>query len=182
MKSTFTTGLAILFPFVLTLMVARFLINLLTSPIDPHSAFTQLFTLVIMIGLIFLTGFLAQSFLFQAFFEKIEKLLHQTPLFRSVYKSMQEMIHPFFDKDRSCFKKTVLVPFPHPGAYAVGFITRDDFPSAYSLAVLVPGTPSPLMGFLLMVPPHEVIPLNWTVEEAMKFIISCGVILESPLH
>ncbi len=101
---------------------------------------------------------------------------------------MQDIIRTLFAKDKSAFQQVVMIPFPSPGIYVLGFATQEA-PATCSekvgkelISVLIPTTPNPTSGFLLMFPKEDLIYVDMKPEEAIKFIISCGVIVpEIPL-
>lgn len=204
MKKFFTSGLAILLPIVLTLMIAAFFINLVTQPfLKPvqdflytylmphvHSPYLdreavvvligKLLVLVLIFGFVLLVGFLGKLFLADWFFRLGDWLLHRVPLVNKIYRSCQDLVHSLFSSTSNSFSQVVLVPFPFAGHQSIGFVTKDNIQMEgidESVAVFVPGTPNPSVGFLLMFKAEELIPLDMTIEEAMKFVVSCGIVL-----
>jgi uncharacterized membrane protein len=93
------------------------------------------------------------------------------------------MTHSFFQSNTSSFKQVVLIPFPHPRSYCLGIITADA-PSTCQgneelVSLFIPTTPNPMTGFLTMAPKKNLIYLDMKGDEALKYIISCAVILPS---
>lgn len=206
MKKYFITGLVILLPLALTSAIVMFVFNLLTGPFlgivtavfDHYQLLGKGFLLLsaeqvqnlvakllILVSLFFFViglGFLARWFFFKAFINFSEYIVRKIPLVSTIYKTCQEVIKTIFTSKTNSFKQVVLVRFPHPHTYSIGLITREVIPGladtshSDSIAVFVPTTPNPTSGFLVMFKPSDLLYLNMKVEDAFKYIISCGVI------
>lgn len=206
MKKYFITGLVILLPLALTIAIVMFVFNLLTGPflglvktIFEHNHLLEhgflwlsadqiqnfLAKFLILISLFFIVmglGFIGHWFFFKAILKMAEYAVKRIPLVSSIYKTCQEVIKTIFTSQTNSFKQVVLVRFPHPQTYSIGLITREMIPSlaetsyADAVAVFVPTTPNPTSGFLIMFKPDDLIYLDMKVEDAFKYIISCGVI------
>jgi len=210
MKKYFITGLIILLPVALTLAIVLFIFNLLTEPfvgivrnILAHynlfqSGFLFLSTdqiqqyfskLIILMLLFFLTvglGFLARWFFVHYFIRMWEYVLHRIPFIRSVYKTSQDVIKTIFTTETNSFKQVVLVPFPSSETWAIGLVTKENLPPVGKsqkplIAVFVPTTPNPTSGFLMLFKEDDLVFLDMKVEDALKYVISCGVIV-SPFN
>ena len=210
MKKYFITGLVILLPLAVTIAIVLCIVNFLTKPfIGIVSGFLKGFgilskgfflltqeqvvlygsKLLILICLFLFTlilGVIARWFFFKSLLNLSDKILHKIPLVNKVYKTTQEIIKTIFVTDKSSFKQVVMVPFPKPGTYVMGLISRES-PKACSeksgtdlYSVLIPTTPNPTTGFLLMYKQEEIIFLDLKPEHAIKYIVSCGVI--TPEH
>jgi uncharacterized membrane protein len=101
---------------------------------------------------------------------------------------VQEIIKALFGSDTLSFKQVVMVAFPHPGVYALGLVARDA-PAVCSkpigeelVSVLIPTTPNPTSGYLLMYKKRDLIFVDISPDEAIKFIVSCGVIVPKEGH
>lgn len=206
MKKYFITGLVILLPLVVTIGVVIFLVNFLTKPfvgivseilstkpfaskgflfLSPEELVQYTSKILVLAFLFFFTVFLGMVtrwFFIKAFFKLSDKILHRIPVVNTVYKTTQEIIKTLFVSNKNSFKQVVMVPFPKDGTYVIGLVSREA-PATCSetageelLSVLVPTTPNPTTGFLLMYPRRELIFLDMKPEEAIKFIVSCGVI------
>ena len=109
-------------------------------------------------------------------------ILHKIPLVSKVYKTSQEVIKTIFMSNTNSFKQVVMVSFPLNGAYCIGMISNSapkqcsDAAGDEMVSVFVPTTPNPTSGYLLMYRKKDVVYLDMKVEDAVKFIISCGVI------
>jgi uncharacterized membrane protein len=209
MKKYFVTGLAILMPLALTVAIVGFIFNFLTEPfvgivrsildylglLEVGFLFlsaSQLQTLVskviILILLFFFTitlGMLARRFFVSFLLKWWDALLHRIPFVSSIYKTCQEVIKTLFESKAKSFKQVVLVPFPSEQIQSVGFVTGQNLAglphsdTENIVAVFVPTTPNPTSGFLMMFKAKELIYLDMKVEEALKYVISCGVVMTS---
>lgn len=133
--------------------------------------------------LIILTGFFVANYLGKKIYDFFEKLLLKFPFFRQVYPAIKEIAHFIFAQDKfSSFKKVVLIEYPRKGIYAFAFLTNDSSKRMTEKIgkdlcnVFVPSAPGPLTGYVILVPRKEIIFTEMTVEEAMKFIVSGGVL------
>lgn len=206
MKKYFITGLIILLPLALTIAIVVFIFNLLTVPFlgivktvfDRYDLFESgslllnadqfqnlLAQLLILVSLFFIAiglGFIARWFFIKAFFKFAEYVVKRIPLVRTIYKTCQEIIKTLFTSKTNSFKQVVLVRFPNPDTFSIGLVTREEIPSlsntshADVVAVFVPTTPNPTSGFMIMFKQADLIYLDMKVEDAFKYIISCGVI------
>ena len=122
-------------------------------------------------------------FMIRSLFNLSDKILHRIPVVNTVYKTTQEIIKTIFVSDKNSFKQAVLVPFPREGTYVVGLIAREapkvcsDVIGEELVSVLVPTTPNPTTGFLMMYPKKNLIFIDLAPEDAIKFIVSCGVVI-----
>lgn len=205
MKKYFITGLVILLPLALTLAIVIFIVNLLTDPFVDifKSLFTHLglfnngflflsadqlqrniSQLLILLLLFFSTvglGVLARWFFIHYLIRFWEYILYKIPVISSVYRTCQDIITTIFSSDTSSFKQVVLVPFPSKETMAIGFLTKENISPIGKItqpmvAVFVPTTPNPTSGFLLLIQEADIVYIDMKVEEALKYIISCGVI------
>ncbi len=207
MKKHFITGFVILLPLVVTIAVVIFLVNFLTEPfvgavsalfvklniinkgflfLSPDQLVTYVSKCIILVLLFLLTvglGILARLFLINFLFKIGDKILHRIPIINTVYKTTQDIIKTLFVSDKNTFKQVVMVPFPRSDVFVLGLIARDS-PKICSSAVgnelvsvFVPTTPNPTTGFLLMFKHADLIPIDMKPEDAIKYIVSCGVII-----
>ncbi|NGX35375.1 MAG: hypothetical protein K1000chlam1_00198, partial [Candidatus Anoxychlamydiales bacterium] len=112
-----------------------------------------------------------------------DKVLHKIPLVNKVYKTTQEIVKTLFITDKDSFKQVVMAPFPYKGLYSLGLVSRPS-PETCSnavneelISVFVPTTPNPTTGFLLLFKKDDLIYLDMKTEDAIKYIVSCGVIV-----
>lgn len=197
MKKDFFTGLVLLMPFVVTIAVIVFVIKLITNPfMSPVSTWlnnyefsfsvtfvSRLIILVSFIGITMLVGMLGRWFLFGKLVSFGEFLIQRIPVVKTIYKSFQDVVQTVFNKAENSFSEVVLVPFPHAKAHSIGLITRNaakeetDLDYKELIPVFVPGTPNPTMGFLLFFRKEQLTPINMGVKDALKFLVSCGVVV-----
>ncbi len=110
-----------------------------------------------------------------------EELLHRIPLVRSVYSGVKSFAESVLTSSHS-FRQVVAVEYPRPGIWSIGFVTADDVAEVSAktgeplLCVFISPAPNPTAGFIILVPRSQVIPLDMTVDAAMKMIVTCGVV------
>ena len=127
-------------------------------------------------------GVLAQYYIGKRMIEWLDTLMMNVPLLNKFYSAIKQ-VNEAFAGNRSSFKTVVLIEFPSPGSYAVGFITSEtqteilEQTGRQLLSVFVPTTPNPTSGFLILVPPNKVTKLDMSVAEGIKYIVSLGALL-----
>jgi len=189
LRRWFLAGLLVWAPLGVTLVVIRFLVNLLDSslllvPTSLQPAWFDfpgigtILTLLIVLG----TGALTANLLGKKAWGWVEQYLDRVPLVGSVYGSMKKVTETMFSGNGNAFKKVVLLEYPRAGCWTVGFMTTDPVASLQAaasadlVAIYVPTTPNPTSGFLLLVPRAEVRELPISVQDGMQYIISLGVV------
>lgn len=212
MRKYFITGLVILLPVAITIAIILFLINFFTEPfihfvsgiicrlnLLPQGAFfisqedliqyvSRILILLMLFGVTLLLGLIARWLFINSFFSICDKVLHRIPVINTVYKTSQDIIKTIFASDKNSFKQVVMVPFPRPGVFVLGLIARESPAACCSasgeslISVLVPTTPNPTTGFLLMFKKEEITHVDMKPEDAIKYIVSCGVILPEQNH
>lgn len=191
-KKIFLTGIVAIIPIIISIYIFFFLLgvidnflNIIPARIHPDRllgfhipGLGVIFTFL----LIFLTGLFTQSYIGGRLLKAGDRLLNHIPLFRSIYQPTKQVVDSLFsDKSRN-FRGVVLVEFPRKGVYTLGFVTGDTQGEAdrktegRCINVFVPTTPNPTSGYYLMMPEKEVIHMDMTVEEAIKIIISSGLV------
>ena len=142
----------------------------------------QLVSLTMLFFFTVLLGFLARAVFFRWLLSMYDYVFHRIPVIKTIYKATQQIINTIFGSASKSFKQVVMVPFPLHGAYCIGLVSGE---APYScdktlgsklLSIFVPTTPNPTSGFLMMYKEEEVIYIDMKVEDAVKYIISCGVI------
>lgn len=195
MRKYFATGLVILLPLALTFWIVSFVIGILTDPFlglseallgafGVHSREVlayggKLLALIFLLCLIIGIGAIGRYFLFKYLIILSDAILHRIPFINTVYKTSQEFINTIFTTSKQSFKQVVLAPFPHPEALSLGLVTREDVEVEGRVSVFVPTTPNPTSGFLLMYKKEQLIYLDMKTDEALRYILSCGI-LASP--
>ncbi len=136
--------------------------------------------LLIFAGITFV-GFLCQALAFHYLFKWGDLIFHRIPLINKVYKAAQDVMGSLFSQENPSFSQAVLIPFPKKGNYGIGFLINESLPEGSTLdnndlvSVFVPGTPNPMMGFMLLINRQDVLHIDLPVDDALKFIVSCGV-------
>ena len=142
--------------------------------------------LVMLLGLL-ITGVFATNIVGQWWLRQGSRVLSKIPIVKSIYNSVKQVSETLFSSSGNAFREAVLVQYPRQGSWTIAFVTgRPGGEAALHLqgdylSVYVPTTPNPTSGFFLMVPRADVIVLQMTVDEALKYVISMGVVAP-PLH
>jgi uncharacterized membrane protein len=137
--------------------------------------------LVMLVGLL-LTGMFATNIVGQWWLKQGSRLLNQIPIVKSIYSSVKQVSDTLFSSSGNAFREAVLVQYPRAGSWTIAFVTgRPGGEAGVHLAgdylsVYVPTTPNPTSGFFLMLPRADVIALDMSVDEALKYVISMGVV------
>ncbi|MPW16078.1 MULTISPECIES: DUF502 domain-containing protein [Paraburkholderia] len=199
LKSVFLTGLLVLVPLAITLWVLGLIIGtmdqtLLLLPRSWQPERLLGFRLpglgaVLTLAFIFVVGLLTQNFVGQKLVGWWEVIVARIPVVGPIYTSVKQVSDTLLSSSGNAFRKALLIEYPRKGSYTIGFLTgipggdvvnhlKEDHVSVY-----VPTTPNPTSGFFLMVPKSEVIELDMTVDAALKYIVSMGVVApSSPTH
>lgn len=191
MRRYFITGLLIWVPLVITLWVLNLLIGMLDQSLllVPESlrplaliglnipGVGAILTLLV----IFLTGLLAANIIGQRLVLFWEALLARIPVVKSIYYSVKQVSDTLFSGNGEAFRKVLLVRYPHPEAWSLAFQTNVPNEVAACLddahvGVFIPTTPSPVNGFYFYVKKSETIELDMSVDDALKAIVSMGVV------
>ena len=196
MKKYLITGLLIWIPLVITIWVLTLVVDTLDRTLlllPPHfrteswlgmhvPGMGVIMTLVI----VFVTGVLAANFIGERLVRLWDAILHRIPFVSTIYSSVKQVSDTLFSSSGEAFRKAVLVQWPHQGMWTIGFVTgtpggdvanhlREDF-----LSVYVPTTPNPTGGYFVLVARKDVIELDMSVDQALKYIISMGVVAPPP--
>ncbi len=192
MKKYFITGLLVLVPLFITAWVLSSVIGMMDQslyllPEDwrPKALIghdVRGLGALLTVLIIFVTGLIATNFFGRQLILLWEALLARVPFVKSIYASVKQVSDTLFSDSGNAFRRAVLVQFPRQGTWTIAFITgqpggdvtnhlHGDFVSIY-----VPTTPNPTGGYFLMLPRADVIELEMSVDEALKYIISMGVV------
>lgn len=194
-KKIFITGLAVIIPIGLTIYVLFFLIDMMDNLLKIIPAKYQpeaLFGIhipgmgvIITVFLIFVSGLIARSYFGYKIVSSGEDLVNRIPFVRNIYQSIKQVSDSMFTNRRSSFKRVVLVEFPRKGIFTVGFVTGAPGPAIRSksgqdcISVFLPTTPNPTSGYLVILPENDVIHVDMSIEEALTYIISVGIVTAS---
>lgn len=137
--------------------------------------------LVLSLGVILFIGALATNVLGRRLLQFFERVMLRIPLARSIYTATKSISDSVFLQRRAAFRRAVLVEWPRRGMYTVGFVTGEGAtlagdPGTRLVNVFVVTTPNPTTGFVMFVPEAETRPLPMSVEDALKIVISAGII------
>lgn len=142
--------------------------------------------LVLTVVVIYLVGLLGGNFIGRRVVKKMDDLALSIPLVKSVYGSARQLIETFYSSSEQTFESVVLMEYPRKGLYTVGLVTaatkgelRDRVPVEV-VNVFVPTTPNPTSGILVLAPRDELIFLDMDVEEALRFVVSAGIVSPPP--
>jgi uncharacterized membrane protein len=196
MKRYFITGLLVWIPLSITFLVLNWLIgtmdhslDLLPEKLRPEAlwgvhipGFGTLLAIVVVLG----TGLLAANFIGQRLVRFWEGMLARIPVVKSIYYGVKQVSDTVLADTGLAFRKVLLVQYPRSGSWTIAFQTgrpggdvvnhlRGEYVSVY-----VPTTPNPTSGFFLMMPRADVVELDMSVDEALKYIISMGVVVPVP--
>jgi uncharacterized membrane protein len=186
LKFYFLSGVLVIVPLIITYVVLKFLFvgvdNLLSPLIVKLTGYyiPGLGILATLI-LIFLAGFFTTNIVGLRVFSLWEKIFVKTPLVRTIYIAAKQLVEGLAISDKKAFQKVVLVEYPRSGIYALGFITKEvemqleKKEPGKLLAVYIPSTPTPFTGIVILFPKEEVIFLDLSVEEGVKFVVSGGI-------
>ena len=200
MKKYLVAGLLVWLPLAITIWVLSWLLGALDGvfawvlsagqAVLPESAragieqlrhVPGLGVLVMLIALL-LTGVFAANIFGQWWLRQADKVLSKTPIVKSIYNSVKQVSDTLFASNGNAFREAVLVQYPRQGAWTIAFVTGKpsgevalQLPGEH-VSVYVPTTPNPTSGFFLMVPRAEVHTLKMSVDEALKYVISMGVV------
>ncbi len=206
MKKHFLTGLVILLPLMITIALLLFFIDLLTGPFvgavshmleNTHwaqkgflflskeqmlSYTSKLLILIFLFGFTMTLGALTRWFFIHGLVRASDKLFQRIPFIGTIYNTTRDILKTFVNSERSAFTQVALVPFPKPGIYALGLISGSGpSPTQDSLiSVLVLTTPNPTTGFLLLIKKEDLLILDISIEDAIKYIVSCGMLMPKP--
>ena len=142
--------------------------------------------LVVFFVILFLTGVLAANFFGQRLILAWEAILGRIPFVKSIYSSVKQVSDTLLSSKGYAFRKALLVEFPRPGSWTIAFLTGTPSPvvtpylTGEHISVYVPTTPNPTGGYFLILPRSQVRELDMTVDEALKYIISMGVVVPRP--
>jgi len=138
--------------------------------------------LALAVFLIGLVGLLARHYLVKKVITWIDLGLLRVPLLNKIYGATKQVNEAFSASNKTAFRTVVLVEFPHPGTYAIGFITSESHPEIAAksgqklVGVFVPTSPNPTGGFFLLFPEEKVMKLRMSVAEGLKYVVSLGSI------
>ncbi len=200
MKKYILTGLLVWLPLAITIWVLMNVVGALDGvfswfmaaartvlPVSLHPFLQELrevpgLSVIVVGATLLLTGMAVSNMVGQWLLRQYNRVLSNTPIVKSIYTSVKQVSDTLFSSSGQAFREAVLVQYPREGAWTIAFVTGK--PSgevaarlpADMVTLYVPTTPNPTSGFMLMVPRAELQPLTMSVDEALKYIISMGVV------
>ncbi len=187
LRRYFLAGLIVFLPFAVTLNVVLWIIRLLDGflgrlfvPLLGEPP--PLIGLAVLIVLILVVGMTASNVLGRRLVGWFDRLMLRLPLARTIYSATKQLSDSLFLQRRAAFQRPVLIEWPRRGLYTVGFVTGESTgePQAKTpervFNVFVVSTPNPTTGFLVLVPEDQLMPLEMTVEDALKLVMSGGIV------
>jgi len=190
------TGLLIWIPLVITIWVLKLVVDTLDQSLLllPPQWRTESFLgfhvpglgVILTLVIVFVTGLLATNFLGARLVHLWNEILHRIPVVNSIYSSVKQISDTLFSSSGQAFRRALLVQWPREGMWTIAFLTgrpggdvvrhlQGDYVSVY-----VPTTPNPTGGYFVMMPRKDVIELDMSVDAALKYIISMGVVSPGP--
>lgn len=200
MKKFVVAGLLVWLPLAVTVWVLAWLVGLMDGifgwlltgvaavlPASAQAAVERLrdwpgLGVIVMLAVLLVTGVFATNFFGQWWLRQWDRLVGKIPIVKSIYSSVKQVADTLFSSSGQAFREAVLVQYPRAGAWTIAFVTgrpggevAEHLQGDY-LSIYVPTTPNPTSGFFLMLPRADVIELDMTVDAALKYIVSMGVV------
>jgi uncharacterized membrane protein len=190
-KKYFITGLLIWIPLVITIWVLKLVVDVLDQSLLLLPAAFQTenwlgihipgLGAILTIVIVFVTGVFATNFFGAQLVELWHEILHRIPVVNSIYSSVKQISDTLFSSSGQAFRKALLVQWPQEGMWTIAFLTGTPGGGVAhhlppdSVAVYVPTTPNPTGGYFVIVARKNVIELDMSVDQALKYVISMGV-------
>jgi uncharacterized membrane protein len=196
-KKYLITGLVIWIPLAITLWVLHLIVssmdqvlNLLPPALNPETLLGRQIPglgLLLTFAVVLATGIFASNIIGQRLFHFWERVLQRIPVVNSIYNGVKQVSDTLFRPGGQAFRKVLLVRWPHAGSWTIAFLTGQpggdvvnhldgEYVSAY-----VPTTPNPTGGYFVILPRRDIVELQMSVDEALKYVISMGVIAPRPI-
>ena len=186
------TGLLVWVPLGITILVIKLLVDLLdkTLLLLPHALRPATLIgfdipglgIILTTLFVFTSGFIMTNFAGKRLVLWGEDFLERIPLVRSIYSALKQVTETVLTSDKNSFRQVVLIEYPRKGIWTIGFQTSDSpdefnqFAKSHLLTIFVPTTPNPTSGYILMMPEEDVKKLSMDVEDALKMVMSLGVV------
>ena len=192
-KSKFLTGLFILIPLIVTVYIIYLIISFFEPIVAPivrnilnkitgRELYIPGAGFILFIIITYITGVFASNYFGKMALARGERLLKRIPVVKSIYGSVKDMTDAFSSDKVKSFKEVVLVEYPFPGRYTIGFVTkRIQIEEKLFCSVFIPTTPNPTSGYLILIKEEGLTFLDVPTDDALKYIISLGTArIESP--
>ncbi|MBV9576319.1 MAG: DUF502 domain-containing protein [Gammaproteobacteria bacterium] len=193
LRRYFVSGLLVWLPIWVTLLVIKFLVDMLSKSLLllPYQYQPDVLLgfhvpgigVIITVLVILFTGIFAANYLGSRLVALGDAMMARIPLVRTIYTGVKQVTHTLFTPGGQSFRKVLLVEFPRAGVWSIAFQTgtvvkeiEGPLNEGPMVSYFIPTTPNPTSGFLMMAPKSKVIELDMTVDQALKFVISLGVV------
>lgn len=201
-RSRMVAGLLLLLPLLITVWLLRILFGVINDNVTPavmvvldsarlaeiYGAPTRIvapFVGIVLTALVvYLFGVVAGNLVGRRLWEAVEQGILRIPVVKAIYGASRQLLDAIRASSKGGFSRVVLVEYPRPGLWTIGFVTNESGPSvgsaedrAESIAVFLPTTPNPTSGWLVFAPSQSVVDLEVTVEEGMKLVVSGGIVM-----
>ena len=192
------SGMLVIMPLAVTLWVLDLIVTFLDSSLkllpealQPNLVFAGFkvpgLGVVLTLCIVLLVGAVASNYLGFRLIRWWDNLMGRIPIVRSIYSAVKQISDTLFSSQGNAFREVVLVQYPRQGLWTVAFVTgkpggeiAQHIDPQTNISIYVPTTPNPTSGFYLLLPRQDVIPLEMSVDEALKVVVSMGVI--APAH
>ena len=187
LRKTFLTGILVILPLALTLIVIFWLFNrvdiIFRQPIENLLGF-KIYGLGVLITvvLILFAGVIALNYTGYKMIHFAEILLKKIPIVSTLYFSIKQLTETVYGSKHTAFRRAVLVQYPSKGIYSIGFFTSDgteeinQYLGGETVGLFIPTTPNPTSGMFVMVSKNDIISLDMSVEDAIKLVVSGGIV------
>lgn len=194
LKNYFFTGVIVAAPVAITVYMSYHLviwINTVTKRLIPQQwrigdfvpyAVPGLGLFLLLLVLLFI-GMLTTGYIGKFFVRLWEKIIRKMPVISSIYSLLKQIFETFLSQKSRSFNEVVMVEYPRKGLWSIAFVSNNDTGGEIAeksgqkmLSIFVPTTPNPTSGFLIFVPENDVIKLDMSVEDGIKYVISCGIV------
>ncbi len=200
-RNAFITGLLVVLPLGVTMIVINFLLEHLGTPASqfffwfldsewreaPAVSFAlEAISVLVVFLLITLLGVGSRFVLGRIILNWLERLFDRVPFINTVYRTVRQIVDTFSAQKKAIFQEVVLLEYPRKRCYALGFLTStargepQNMTGEHIVNVFIPTTPNPTSGFLLMLPEEDITHLKMSVADGMKLIISGGAVVPNP--
>ena len=181
-KNRLLAGLFLVIPISVTYVVLKFLFTTIDGILAPY--IMRIFArpvpglgMFVSLFLLYIVGMMTTNVLGRRLVAFGDNLMVRLPLARNIYLSSKQLLEAFSMEQRRSFRKVVLVEYPRKAVWSIGFVTGDHSDGRKRwFTLFIPSTPNPTSGFMIVVPDDEVADTDLSIEEALKVIISGGVI------
>ena len=201
LRNAFITGIVVILPLGVTIILIKFLLVKLGNPASqlffwyfdsewrklPSVKFALETTSVFVVfSLITVIGYGSRFVLGRIILVGLERLLDRVPLINTVYRTIKQIVDTFGQQEKAVFQEVVLIEYPRKRCYVLGFLTSTATGETQTrtcehiVNVFVPTTPNPTSGFLLMLPEEDITRLQMNITDGMKLIISGGAVVPDP--